>query len=88
MKKLPAYKEAGAKCTDIMIILERAWFMKVMEQKNLYTLQNMEEFIISRRNVYIFTRIFKVFYIKMYIKKEMLPVENMVSVKVVAVMWN
>ena len=22
MKKLPAYKEAGAKCTDIMIILE------------------------------------------------------------------
>lgn len=62
--------------------------MKVMEQKNLYTLQNMEEFIINSRNVYIFTLVFKVFYIKMYIKKEMLPVENMVSVKVVAVMWN
>ena len=67
---------------------ERAWLMKVMEQKNLYTLQNMEEFIINSRNVYIFTLVFKVFYIKMYIKKEMLPVENMVSVKVVAVMWN
>ena len=62
--------------------------MKVMEQKNLYTLQNMEEFIINSRNVYIFTLVFKVFYIKMYIKKEMLPVENMVFVKVVAVMWN
>ena len=48
----------------------------------------MEEFIINSRNVYIFTLVFKVFYIKMYIKKEMLPVENMVSVKVVAVMWN
>ena len=62
--------------------------MKVMEQKNLYTLHKMEEFIINSRNVYIFTLVFKVFYIKMYIKKEMLPVENMVSVKVVAVMWN
>ena len=35
MKKLPAYKEAGAKCTDIMIILENGKIGKKNNREKL-----------------------------------------------------